>query len=67
MTVRLTNKKIRRMDFLFQRRTRLSLLAILSTVMLGSVVLSKMEGYTFISSLYLAVQTLTVSIASIDR
>ena len=57
---KLTNKSIQRVDSLFRRRTRMNLLAIIAILLLGSVALSNLEGYSFVTSLYLAVQTITV-------
>jgi hypothetical protein len=58
---KLTNKSIQKIDSLFRRRTRINLLAIIAILLLGSVALSNLEGYSFVTSLYLAVQTITVS------
>ena len=58
---KLTNESIQKIDSLFRRRTRINLLAIIAILLLGSVALSNLEGYSFVTSLYLAVQTITVS------
>ena len=58
---KLTNESIQKIDSLFRRRTRINLLSIIAILLLGSVALSNLEGYSFVTSLYLAVQTITVS------
>jgi len=55
------SKKLKRVDKQLQRRLLLSLLWVVSLCLMGALVLSSMEGWSFFQAFYFVVQTVTVS------